>query len=105
MIKKSVISGNSMLIKKILNDNAIKAFDYINKTYKDLFSELCVPGKRKEIIEEKSKNIDKEKIRNRNEYIIEEIKKSYDNYLIYNNQINDYVDELAKNGSAVKINN
>lgn len=94
-----------MLIKKILNDNAIKAFDYINKTYKGLFSELYVPGKRKEIIEEKSKDIDKEKIRNRNEYIIEEIKKSYDNYLIYNNQINDYVDELAKNGSAVKINN
>lgn len=59
----------------------------------------------KEIIEEKSKNIDKEKIRNRNEYIIEEIKKSYDNYLIYNNQIDDYVDKLAKNGSAVKINN
>lgn len=59
----------------------------------------------KEIIEEKSKDIDKEKIRNRSEYIIEEIKKSYDNYLIYNNQIDDYVDELAKNGSAVKINN
>ena len=105
LIKKSVISGNSILIKRILNDNAIKAFDYINKKYKDLFSELYVPGKRKEIIEEKSKNIDKEKIRNRNEYIIEEIKKSYDNYLIYNNQIDDYVDELAKNGNAVKINN
>lgn len=105
LIKKSVISGDSILIKRILNDNAIKAFDYINKTYKGLFSELYVPGKRKEIIEEKSKDIDKEKIRNRNEYIIEEIKKSYDNYLIYNNQIDDYVDELAKNGSAVKINN
>lgn len=105
LIKKSVISGDSILIKRILNDNAIKAFDYINKTYKDLFSELYVPGKRKEIIEEKSKNIDKEKIRNRNEYIIEEIKKSYDNYLIYNNQINDYVDNLVTNGNAVKINN
>ena len=105
LIKKSVISGDSILIKRILNDNAIKAFDYINKTYKYLFSELYVPGKRKEVIEEKSKNIDEEKIRNRNEYIIEEIKKSYDNYLIYNNQINDYVDKLAKNGSAVKINN
>lgn len=104
LIKKSVISGDSILIKRILNDNAIKAFDYINKTYKDLFSELYIPGKRKEIIEEKSKDIDKEKIRNRNEYIIEEIKKSYDNYLIYNNQIDDYVDELAKNGNAVKIN-
>ena len=59
----------------------------------------------KEIIEEKSKNIDKEKIKNRNEYIMEEIRKSYDNYFIYNNQINDYVDKLTKNGNAVKINN
>lgn len=105
LIKKSVISGDSILIKRILNDNAIKAFDYISKTYKDLFSELYVPGKRREIIEEKSKNIDKEKIRNRNEYIIQEIKKSYDNYLIYNNQINDYVDKITENGNAVKINN
>ena len=36
----------------------------------------------KEIIEEKSKNIDKEKIKNRNEYIMEEIRKSFDNSLI-----------------------
>lgn len=105
LIKKSVISGNSILIKRILNDNVIKAFDYINKKYKDLFSELYVPGKRKEIMEEKFNNIDKEKIKNKNEYIMEEIRKSYDNYLIYNNQINDYVDKLMENGNAVKINN
>lgn len=105
LIKKSVISGDSILIKRILNDNAIKAFDYISKTYKDLFSELYVPGKRREIMEEKFNNIDKEKIKNRNEYMMEEIRKSYDNYLIYNNQINDYVDKLMENGNAVKINN
>ena len=105
LIKKSVISGNSILIKRILNDNVIKAFDYINKKYKDLFNELYVPGKRREIMEEKFNNIDKEKIKNRDEYIMEEIRKSYDNYLVYNNQINDYVDKLTENGNAVKINN
>ena len=108
LIKESIIKGIPAKIKHLLNDCPERIFDQINETYSRQLNEVYKPrsaGGRGVNIEiaEKAKEIDKIKLRERNEKVLKIVDMLYINYLKNEEEFKKNIDRLVEEGKARRV--